>query len=699
MTTSSVIAGGLTALVVVASVATAKPADLAATRIRLEVDERLHTRLVVGTVEDERPGKERSLGEFAPSEAVWVGGRLLEDFAGGPAKTGAHVDHRGRGRFAEYVGVAGSLGKRVRVLSFDDFPRLVVLRVQYENRGKIPLVVEGWFSRRFLPAAGGGPAPAFWSYQSAAYESRPDWVLPLSPGFSRKNDLGMNASDYGGGTPLAAVWRRDLGLAVAHLAPHPLLLSMPVAMRDARGVFLGLEQKSETTLAPGESLKTPEILVTVFHGDYYQALVAYRRLMEKAGVRFSPPPASAYDPIWCAWGYGRAGTPEHIYETLPKAAALGFRWAAVDDGWQVAEGDWTPAPKKFPRGDADMRALTDRIRSFGLRPMLWWAPLAADPGTRLLERHPDFLLHGPDGKPQAISWWDAHYLCPAYPPVVAHSRDLVTTILGPWGFEGLKLDGQHLNAAPPCHNPAHGHASTHEAYQKTPDFFRALSEAAQKVRPGALLELCPCGTGYSFFSMPYFAMPAASDPESSWQIRTKAKTLKALMGENVPFFGDHVELSDGGLDFASTVGVGGVPGSQFTLPGVGRSEKKYRLTPAKERVFVKWLRLYQEKRLAQGRYRGELYDIGFDRPEAHAIEKDGRLTYAFFARRHRGPIELRGLGQGAYCLSDYENRRPLGEVTGPVATVPASFSGHLLLEAQPKAPEAHCPAGGRDSRR
>ena len=79
-----------------------------------------------------------------------------------------------------------------------------------------------------------------------------------------------------------------------------------------------------------------------------------------------------------------------------------------------------------------------------------------------------------------------------------------------------------------------------------PDFFRAIYETAQSVKPGALVGVLPLRTGFYFFTMPHFNMSVASDPESSFQVRSKAKTLKALMGDDVPFFGDHVELSDGG---------------------------------------------------------------------------------------------------------------------------------------------------------
>ena len=33
--------------------------------------------------------------------------------------------------------------------------------------------------------------------------------------------MGMTASDYGGGTPVVDVWRRDCGIAVGHLEPAP----------------------------------------------------------------------------------------------------------------------------------------------------------------------------------------------------------------------------------------------------------------------------------------------------------------------------------------------------------------------------------------------------------------------------------------------------------------------------------------------
>ena len=59
-----------------------------------------------------------------------------------------------------------------------------------------------------------------------------------------------------------------------------------------------------------------------------------------------------------------------------------------------------------------------------------------------------------------------------------------------------------------------------------------------------------------------------------------------------------VELSDGGDDFASTVGVGGVVGTQFVLPSLAEKPSKSDLTASREKEFETWLRIYREKMLS-----------------------------------------------------------------------------------------------------
>jgi alpha-galactosidase len=632
----------------------------------------------------------KTLVPFSASETLTGVDHTWKDFAFITSQREQVSDVFGAGERLSLIGNSGDLRKKISVTIYKDFPSIAIFDVEYTNQGAAPLTVRGWANHQYLLRAlitkneKAGTAPAFWSYQSGSYEKRPDWVLPLHPGFHQENYLGMNASDYGGGTPIVDIWRRDVGLAVGHVEPRPRLISLPVSMPDASHARVAVRSNRKQTLSPGESFHTLRTFVSIHQGDYFRTLTEYRRLMMRQGFQMATAPDSAFGPIWCAWGYGRSVQLKQVYDTLPTAKKLGFSWVTLDDGWQNNYGDWELNPKKFPHGDADMKALVDRIHQEGFRAQLWWSPLSAVPNSKLLKDHPDFKLLNQDGSPRKISWWNSDYLCPADRQVVEYHKALVRKIIGEWGFDGLKLDGQHMNAVPSCYNPAHHHKRPEDSVEALPDFFRELYETARSVKPDVLVEFCPCGTAYSFFTMPHFNMSVASDPESSFQVRSKGKTLKALMGDNVPYFGDHVELSDGANDFASTVGVGGVVGTQFVLPSLVTKHDKSDLTPAREKLFEKWITLYKNKMLSRGEYLGDLYDIGFDRPEAHAIRKDGEMYYAFFARHWNGSVELRGLEDRDYHVVDYVNGKDYGIAHGPRIAVSARFEKYLLLEAQPR---------------
>ena len=66
----------------------------------------------------------------------------------------------------------------------------------------------------------------------------------------QSNYLGMNASDYGGGTPIIDVWRRDVGIGIGDLEPGPRLISLPVSMPDAKHVHIAVTYKHEENSHP-----------------------------------------------------------------------------------------------------------------------------------------------------------------------------------------------------------------------------------------------------------------------------------------------------------------------------------------------------------------------------------------------------------------------------------------------------------------
>ena len=652
--------------------------------IRVEFNSLLHSRIVA-----KFDGRATPAGDFGPSEFVTAlvtagAASPIQDFTLSGHKQENVRDELGHGRRLSITGVSGGLQKTVVVTVYDEIPRMAFFQVHYWNKSDDALRVTGWTNNRYTITAAGSDEPAFWSYQSGSYPNRPDWVLPLTVNFKQENFLGMNATDYGGGTPVADVWRRDIGIAVGHLEHAPKLVSLPVAMPDATHATLALSFQTNTTLKPGKTLDTFDTFVAVHQRDYFQSFKDYSAVMQRRGFQFNPAPESAFGPIWCAWGYGKTFTPAQVEQALPEVKKLGFAWVGVDDGWQTNEGDWDLLPSKFPNGDRDMKRLVDKIHAQGFRAQLWWAPLAAKPESDVVKNHSEELLLNEDGSKQKISYWNDWYFCPADAAAIEHHRRLVIKMFRDWGYDGLKLDGQHMNAVPPCYNPAHKHARPEESVEALPKFFKMIYDTARSIKPDALVEFCPCGTSFNFYTLPNLNMSVASDPHNSWQIRTKGKTLKALHGDAIAYFGDHVELSDGRQDFASTLGIGGVVGTQFTWPVGSAQRSRLDLTPDKEEIWRKWVGLYNAQMLSRGEYLGALYDIGFDRPEAHAIRKSGKVYYAFFAPQWKGRIELRGLGRGQYRIIDYENNKEIGAVRGPTGAIDVEFEKHLLIRADPE---------------
>ena len=649
--------------------------------ITIKYDKNMHSQ-----ISSELQGSQPVMEKYFPSEQLMLEEKTISDFELTDWKEVNKENVKGLVLEGRYSAGGLNIVKEIKGKLNPMYPGFLMMTVTYKNSGNDTITVTGWINNyyKFLPAE--NVQPSYWSFQGATYPDRRDWIQPVNMGFNQLNYLGMNASDYGGGTPVADLWRPDMGLAVGHIETSPKLVSVPVEFTSGEdGASVGVSYKflEPLKLAPGDSFETYETFVSVHKGDYFNTLKTFSKVMQDKGIRFANFTPSTYQAEWCAWGYERNFTIDEVIGTLPKVSEMGYSWATLDDGWQTAEGDWHLNPKRFPKGDADMKSFVDEIHKNNLKAMLWWAPMAVDPGTDLIKEHPDYLLLNKDSSKVDISWWDSYYMCPAYQPVIDYHVKLVKKIIGEWGYDGLKIDGQHLNGAPPCYNPAHHHSYPEESSEKLPLLFRAIINAALSIKPDAVIQICPCGTEYSFYNLPYLNQTVSSDPESSWQIRLKGKTLKALMGCNAPYFGDHVELSDGGNDFASAVGVGGIVGTKFTWPTDRLEHKNFVLTPEKEVIWQKWLDVYNTNKLPEGCYRGDLYDIGYDKPETHAIQKKDTMYYAFYADSWSGEIELRGLSGGKYNVIDYVNGKNIASVEGANPKISCTFKKHLLIKAVP----------------
>lgn len=641
--------------------------------LRIEIDERMNWRIA------SRAEQTPLCTTFAPQGVVTTDETSLSDFR--------LVRTRRIGKGYELTGLHenGSirLEKHLRITTDAEYPGMALVESYYVNRGA-PLTILSVTQNDFAVETDS----LIWSFQPTSTSARQDWILPVRPGFEQDNYLGMNNSDYGGGIPMVSLWRRDCGISIGLREPTLQMISMPVQWAaDATRPTAGLRRdfKEGLQLNEGDTLRLDRSFVAVHTGDFYAPLQQFSRYMQQhEGIRLAESEPGAFEPVWCAWGYERMFTIDEVIGTLPKVAALGFKWVDVDDGFQIAEGDWEPN-SRFPGGDRDMRRLTDAIHAYGLKAKLWWAPLAADPGTKILREHPEMQLVTEDGGPEFITWWDSYYLSPVNPATERYTADLVDRFIDKWNFDGLKLDGQHLNCCMPDHNPHSGLAHPDVAVEQFPTFFRTIFDRARALKSDAVIQLCPCGCAMNFFNLPYMNQAVASDPTSSWQIRLKGKAYKAI-APHMAYYADHVELSDGGLDFPTQLGIGGVVGSKFTWPKNNPHVKEdYRLTPAKEALYKKWLNLYNEKMLPTGDYLN-LYDIAWDKPETHVIRKEGRMYYAFYADEWTGgEIALRGLDPDCtYTITEYAADGRTYTVEGRRPIITPTFEGSYLIEATPE---------------
>ena len=575
------------------------------------------------------------------------------------------------------------LEKILTVSTINGFEGMAFVQSAYINHSDKVLTVKALESNRLAVDSD----ETIWSFQPTSSSRRDDWILPVEDGFYQKNFLGMNNTDYGGGIPMVTLWRRDANISTGLVEPDLKLISMPVKRVRYEGyATMSLLQEFEepVLMEKGDTLQTYRQFISVGKGDFFGPLRQFSRYMEAyEGYVPQASEPEAFEAVWCAWGYERKFTVNEVIGTLPKVKELGFKWVDVDDGFQIAEGDWE-TNERF-NGAKDMRRITDAIHAHGLKAKLWWAPLAADPGTKVLRENPRMLLQDHQGAPEYITWWDSWYLSPVNDATRKYTVDLVERFIGDWGFDGLKLDGQHLNCCLPDHNH-HSHLEYPEqSVERLPEFFEDIFNKAREIKPYSVVQICPCGCAMNFFLTPHMNQAVASDPTSSAQIRMKRKVYGAMCPD-MAYYADHIELSDEGNDYGTQIGIGGVIGSKFTWPKKNPHVRGdgYLLTPEKEKALRKWVSIYNDKMLSKGEYLN-LYDIRFDVPETHVIEKDGAMYYAFYADSwDGGQIELRGLDSDkTYTVTEYASddlKSYVIDGANPVIT--PSFTRDYLIEVK-----------------
>ncbi len=617
------------------------------------------------------------------------------------------------GKRIEVTGTSPSVPDLQKILAvevYDDLPNLALSSTTYKNLGQSEIAVDRVITQRhILNASLADPqaAPyAMWSFHGSSEAWGKDDVMQIGEKFTRANPMQVvmhqDENQTGGGIPVVAFWTANVGEAIGHAETVPLQLSIPVNTRPDRRVNAEITLDAGTRLERGQIYTTPLTFVAAFHGDFYQPLSLYSKMLQVRGVSLAHPTDADYQGNWCGWGYEMDFTPRQILGTIPKLQELGLKWATLDAGWFRARGDWEPRTDTFP--DDSLQKVVKAYHDAGLHITLWWIPIVAEDGhgkdilnhrpyqlSNVVKAHPDWLILDKDGKP-ARATADLGALCPAVPEVQQYYKQLTERFIRDWGFDGHKLDFSYT--VPACYNPKHHHKSPQDSVNAVGEIYKIILETTRALKPDSVTQACPCGTPPSLAWLPYIDQAVTADPVGARQVRLRTKMYKALLGPEAAIYGDHVELTDvqlsntlhevdKGSDFASEVGVGAVVGTKFTWPNYGPKFKTVELTPAKEAHWKKWIDIYNAKMLSRGKFL-DLYTYGYDSPEAYAIEKDGKMYYAFYApdktKPWKGEVELRGLAPGKYKVVNYENTSELGPLDAGKPRLNVEFRQHLLLE-------------------
>jgi len=162
-------------------------------------------------------------------------------------------------------------------------------------------------------------------------------------------------------------------------------------------------ESTHLLLHPGESIRTPRVLMMTWSGDRIAAHNRFRRLMLFRYVpKLDGRPLKLPIALQTFDRYiGRPGwaTEAGQLQAAETASKLGCDTYWFDAGWFVGgfpsgAGNWFCKPDAFPNGLGPVGELCHRR---GMQFMVWFEPCRVAPNTQIAREHPDYVLGGAQG--------------------------------------------------------------------------------------------------------------------------------------------------------------------------------------------------------------------------------------------------------------------------------------------------------------
>jgi len=339
---------------------------------------------------------------------------------------------------------ATRLEVRCEVTLFEDFPAVDWL-LRFTNTGK----ADSPILERVLPLdlSIGVPAGdvvlhrAHGSTASATdflpidEKLAPDTTVSMAPNGGRSSDGVLpffNMEWPGGGLAWAVGWSGQWSQHVGRSGEKRLDITAG-------------QQAFRAKLRPGETVRTPRVLLVPWHGaDRMRGHNLLRRALLSHYVprrdgQIAMPPVSQN--CWFLYNEGNGTTEENQLKHIRAMPGLGVETCWLDagwfeGGWPNGVGSWVPRADHFPRG---LKPLGDKAHELGLKFLVWFEPERVNPNSRIAHDHPEFVLGRKNGKsgdglfnlgdPAAHGWLTNH----------------LSKCIGDWGIDIYRTD---FNIAP-----------------------------------------------------------------------------------------------------------------------------------------------------------------------------------------------------------------------------------------------------------
>jgi alpha-galactosidase len=258
--------------------------------------------------------------------------------------------------------------------------------------------------------------------------------INLAPNGGRSSDGVLpffNLQWKGGGVLGAIGWSGQWAMRLRREQPDELTLQAG-------------QQTTHFTLHPGETVRTPRILLVMWQGDdqmrghnlLRRLLVAHYLPKRNGEVAVAPTACISF----LAFNEGNGVNEENQLAWIKQTATLGAECYWLDAGWfeggwpNGAGGDWTPDPKRFPRG---LKPLGDAAHKEGVKFLLWFGPEQASATSRVAKEHPGWVMHAGPG---AVNWPGTDPLNLGNPATQVWLTDYLSERFEEWGVDVFRTD-------------------------------------------------------------------------------------------------------------------------------------------------------------------------------------------------------------------------------------------------------------------